>query len=470
MPQQPIAYSRMQREHYLRTLNDFLRIPSISTLPEAEPDIQRAAHWLAGAMAGIGLEQVAVMPTAGYPVVYGQWLGAGPQAPTLLYYGHYDVQPVDPVDEWLSPPFEPTVRNNQLFCRGASDDKGQVYLVLAAVDSYLRTTGRLPINLKIVVEGEEEISSPNLAAWVEQHKAKLACDAVLICDSGILAEDIPLINHGTRGMAYMQVDVQGPATDLHSGGFGGAVDNPFNVLVRILAQLQDGETRRVLIPGFYDRVLPPDALERRLLAQLPVSDQMMQALTGAPAVAGEAGYTTAERLSVRPTLDIHGMPGGFTGEGKKTVLPAKAAAKVSMRLVPDQDPAEIAALFERHVRSLAPATVKVTVRTLGLARWSLVDLNNPAIQAAAQAYQAGFGAAPLFMRGGGTLPIVAEFQDILGAPVVMMGFGLPDDNAHAPNEKLSLNLFYRGIETVIHYMALLPAAMQKASVAAGTGE
>ena len=470
MPQQPIAYSRLQREHYLHTLNDFLRIPSISTLPEAEPDIQRAAHWLADAMAGIGLEQVAVMPTAGYPVVYGEWLGAGPQAPTLLYYGHYDVQPVDPVDEWLSPPFEPTVRNNQLFCRGASDDKGQVYLVLAAVDSYLRTDGRLPINLKIIVEGEEEISSPNLAAWVEQHKAMLACDAVLICDSSILAEDMPLINHGTRGMAYMQVDVQGPATDLHSGGFGGAVDNPFNVLVRILAQLQDGETRRVLIPGFYDRVSPPDALERRLLAQLPVSDQMMQALTGAPAVAGETGYTAAERLSVRPTLDIHGMPGGFTGEGKKTVIPAKAAAKVSMRLVPDQDPAEIAALFERHVRSLAPSTVKVTVRTLGLARWSLVDLNDPAIQAAAQAYQAGFGAAPLFMRGGGTLPIVAEFQDILGAPVVMMGFGLPDDNAHAPNEKLSLTLFYRGIETVIHYLALLPEAMQKASVAAGTGE
>ena len=470
MPQQPIAYSRSQREHYLHTLNDFLRIPSVSTLPEAEPDIQRAAHWLADAMAGMGLEQVAVMPTAGYPVVYGEWLGAGSGAPTLLYYGHYDVQPVDPVDEWLSPPFEPTVRNNQLFCRGASDDKGQVYLVLAAVDSYLRTTGRLPINLKIVVEGEEEISSPNLPAWVEQHKAQLTCDAVLICDSGILAEDMPLINHGTRGMAYMQVDVQGPATDLHSGGFGGAVDNPFNVLVRILAQLQDGETRRVLIPGFYDRVAPPDAQEQRLLAQLPVSDPMMQALTGAPAVAGETGYTTAERLSVRPTLDIHGMPGGFTGEGKKTVLPAKAAAKVSMRLVPNQDPAEIAALFERYVKSLAPSTVKVTVRTLGLARWSLVDLNDPAIQAAAQAYQAGFGAAPLFMRGGGTLPIVAEFQDILGAPVVMMGFGLPDDNAHAPNEKLSLNLFYRGIETVIHYMALLPAAMGRIGAAAGTGE
>ena len=462
MTQQAMDHSRAQREHYLRTLLEFLRIPSISTMPEAAPDIERAAQWLAGTMTGIGLERVAVMPTAGHPVVYGEWLGAGPSAPTLLFYGHYDVQPVDPVEEWLSPPFEPVVRNNQLFCRGASDDKGQVYLVLAALDCYLRSEGRLPVNLKVIIEGEEEISSPNLAAWVEQHKAMLACDAVLICDSAILAENLPLINHGTRGLTYMEVEVQGPATDLHSGGFGGVVDNPFNVLVRILAQLQDGVTRRVLIPGFYNRVASPDALEQRLLAQIPVSDQVMQALTGAPAVAGEAGFTTAERLTVRPTLDIHGMPGGFTGEGKKTVLPAKAAAKVSMRLVPDQDPVEIAALFERHVKSLAPATVKVTVRTLGLARWSLVDLNAPAIQAAAQAYEAAFEVAPLFMRGGGTLPIVPDFQDILDAPVVMMGFGLPDDNAHAPNEKLSIGLFYRGIETVIRYLALLPDAMQAA--------
>ena len=460
MSQQPLTHCRTHREHYLQALFDFLRIPSISTLPEAAPDMQRAAEWLAEAMTRIGLDQVAVMPTAGHPLVYGQWLGAGPQAPTLLFYGHYDVQPVDPLDEWLSPPFEPTVRNNQLFCRGATDDKGQVYLVLAAIDSYLRTGGRLPINLKVIIEGEEEISSPNLAPWVEEHRAMLACDAVLICDSGILAEDVPLINHGTRGLTYMEIEVQGPATDLHSGGFGGVVDNPFNVLVRILAQLQDGETRRVLIPGFYDQVAPPDAQEERLLAQVPVSDQVIQGLTGVPAAAGEIGYTAAERVTVRPTLDIHGMPGGFTGEGKKTVIPARASAKVSMRLVPNQDPAEIATLFERTVKSLAPSTVKVTVRTLGLARWSLVDLKEPAIQAAARAYEAGFGTPPLFMRGGGTLPIVADFQDILGRPVVMMGFGLPGDNAHAPNEKMSLTLFQRGMETVIHYFALLPEMMQ----------
>lgn len=461
MTDQAIRYSRTQREAHLQRLGDFLRIPSISTLPEARPAIDAAAQWLAEWMTTIGLEQVAVMPTAGAPVVYGQWLGAGPDAPTLLFYGHYDVQPVDPVEEWLSPPFEPTVRGGDLFARGSSDDKGQVYLVLAALDAYLRTEGRLPINIKLMVEGEEEISSPNLAPWTDAHKAMLASDAVLICDSNILSPEQPLINHGTRGMAYMEIEVQGPATDLHSGGFGGEVDNPFNVLVRILAQLQDGETRRVLIPGFYDRVLPVDAEEKRLLAQLPVTDASMKALTGVPAVAGEAGFTAAERLSVRPTLDIHGIPGGFTGEGKKTVIPARAAAKVSMRLVPNQDPQEIAALFERHVKSLAPNTVKLTVRTLGLARWSVVDLHHPAIQAAAAAYEAGFDARPVYMRTGGTLPIVAEFQDILGVPVVMMGFGLPDDNAHAPNEKLALDCFYRGIETVIHYFALLPQAMQK---------
>ncbi|MER2600464.1 MAG: dipeptidase [Caldilineales bacterium] len=455
MSDQALAFSHSHHERYLDQLADFLRIASISTLPEAHADILAAADWLADAMRTAGLQQVAVMPTAGAPVVYGEWLGAGAAAPTLLFYGHYDVQPVDPVEEWLSPPFEATVRDGNLFCRGASDDKGQVYIVLAAIEAYLRTTGRLPINIKLMVEGEEEISSPNLAAWTEQHRAMLACDSVLICDSNILAPDQPLINHGTRGMAYMQVEVQGPATDLHSGGFGGEVDNPFNVLVRLLAQLQDGVSRRVLIPGFYDKVAPIDDEERRLLAELPVTHDSMRELMGVPAVAGEAGYSAAERLSVRPTLDIHGMPGGFTGEGKKTVIPARAAAKVSMRLVPNQEPQEIAALFEQYIHTLTPDTVTVTVRTLGLARWSVVDLHHPAVQAAARAYEAGFNAAPMFMRTGGTLPIVAEFQDILGVPVVMMGFGLPDDNAHAPNEKLSLDCFYRGIETVIHYFEAL---------------
>lgn len=450
-----LSKARSRRAVHLDHLQEFLRIPSISTLPEAQRDIEAAAHWVADRMRQIGLEQVEVAPTAGHPVVYGQWLGAGADAPTLLVYGHYDVQPVDPVEEWQSAPFEPTVRGDNLYCRGASDDKGQVMVVLAAVESYLSATGRLPVNFKMIVEGEEEISSVHLASWVQQHRDGLACDAVLICDSAMLDAQTPMINHGTRGMAYMEVEVRGPASDLHSGTFGGVVDNPFNVLVRMLAQLQDPVTHRVLIPGFYDKVQPVSEEERELLARVPLDAAMLQRLTGVPQPAGEEGFTWGERGTLRPTLDIHGMPGGFTGAGKKTVIPARAFAKVSMRLVPDQDPTEIAELFAAHVRSLAPDTVTVAVRTLGLARPSVVDLRTPAIQAAAQALQSVFGAVPVYMRAGGTLPIVADFQDTLSAPVVMMGFGLPDDNVHAPNEHLHLPNFYAGIETVIHYLSLL---------------
>lgn len=450
-----LSEARSRRAVHLDHLQEFLRIPSISTLPEAQRDIEAAAHWVADRMRQIGLEQVEVASTAGHPVVYGQWLGAGADAPTLLVYGHYDVQPVDPVEEWQSAPFEPTVRGDNLYCRGASDDKGQVMVVLAAVESYLAATGRLPVNFKMIVEGEEEISSVHLSSWVQQRRDALACDAVLICDSAMLDAQTPMINHGTRGMAYMEVEVRGPASDLHSGTFGGVVDNPFNVLVRMLAQLQDPVTHRVLIPGFYDKVQPVSEEERELLARVPLDAAMLQRLTGVPQPAGEEGFTWGERGTLRPTLDIHGMPGGFTGAGKKTVIPARAFAKVSMRLVPDQDPAEITELFAAHVRSLAPDTVTVAVRTLGLARPSVVDLRTPAIQAAAQALQAVFGAAPVYMRAGGTLPIVADFQDTLSAPVVMMGFGLPDDNVHAPNEHLHLPNFYAGIETVIHYLNLL---------------
>ena len=450
-----IAYNHRHQAQHLETLSEFLRIPSISTLAEHEPDIHRAAGWLGDVMRRIGFHQVDILPTAGYPIVYGERLDAGADAPTVLLYGHYDVQPVDPISEWQSPPFEPTVRGDELFCRGASDDKGQVFAVLAAAEAYWNTTGKLPINIKVVVEGEEEISSPHLASWVRAHRELLACDAVLICDSSIMDVDLPMISYGTRGMAYMEVEVRGPSIDLHSGSFGGVVDNPFNVLVRLLAQLQDGETHEVLIPGFYDNVRPLGKEEQQLLAEVPFDDAVVRALTGVRQVAGEAGYTTIERVSVRPTLDIHGMPGGFTQPGKKTVIPAKAAAKVSMRLVPDQDPEEIAELFERRVHALAPPTVTVEVRRLGLARPSMVDIADPAIQASAAAYQRAFGAPPVYQRGGGTLPIVPDFQDILGAPVVMMGFGLPDDNAHAPNEKVHLPTLYRGIEAVIYFFWLL---------------
>jgi acetylornithine deacetylase/succinyl-diaminopimelate desuccinylase-like protein len=307
-----------------------------------------------------------------------------------------------------------------------------------------------------MLEGEEEISSPNMPVFVRDHQAMLAADAVLICDGVILGPDLPMITYGVRGMAYMEIEVRGPNTDLHSGTFGGIVDNTFNVLVQILAQLKDPVTGRIEIPGFYDRVQPLGDEERALLAEVPMGDDEARTLTGVPALAGEAGYTVVERISVRPTLDIHGMPGGFTGDGKKTVIPARAFAKVSMRLVPDQDPAEIARLFTERVLALAPGTVEVTVRTLGTARPGYIDPNLSALRAAARAYELGFGAAPVYMRTGGTLPIVTEFQDVLDAPVVMMGFGLPDDNAHAPNEKFHLPTFARAIDTLIHYYALLP--------------
>jgi acetylornithine deacetylase/succinyl-diaminopimelate desuccinylase-like protein len=297
-----------------------------------------------------------------------------------------------------------------------------------------------------------------MAAFLREQRQRLAADVALICDGDILAPDRPLIGYGVRGMAYMEVEVRGPQVDLHSGGFGGVVDNPFNVLVRMLAQLQDGETGRVLIPGFYDRVRPIDDEERALLAQVPFDEAEVRRLTGVPATAGEEGHSLVERRGVRPTLDIHGLPGGFTGPGKKTVIPARAAAKVSMRLVPDQDPEEIAELFAKHVRSLAPRTVEVEVRTLGTARPAFEDPQAPAVQAAARAYERGFGAPPVYVRGGGSLPIVAEFQDTLGATVVLMGLGLPDDQAHAPNEKFHLPNFYRGIESLIHYYALLAEA------------
>ena len=453
--QQALSYSRQQQQATLSILYEFLRIPSVSTLPEHRPDIERAAGWLAAYLQTMGMEQVEVLPTAGYPVVYGEWMGVDAEAPTLLVYGHYDVQPVDPLEEWRTPPFEPTMQGENLYGRGASDDKAQILAVLAAVEAYLQTSGRLPIRLKVMFEGEEEVSSPHMAAFLAEHRQRLGADAVLICDSAMFDAATPLIEYGVRGMCYLQVEVEGPAGDLHSGVFGGAVDNPFNVLARMLAAMQDGETRRVLVPGFYDRVRPLDAGERALLASLPPTEETTLALTGAPALAGEAGYTLAERVSARPTFEIHGMPGGFIGEGKKTVIPARATAKISMRLVPDQDPQEIAALCKDFLLNLAPATVRVNVRTLGLARPAVIDYRAPAIQAAAQALEQVFGRGPVYRRGGGTLPIIPEFQDVLKAPVVMMGFGLPDDNAHAPNEKIHVPTLFRGVETLIRFFSLL---------------
>ena len=453
MVEQALAYARAHHQALLEALQDFLRIPSVSTQPEHQADVQRAAEWVAGYLRRMGMPEVEVVPTGGHPLAYGAWLGAGPDAPTLLVYGHYDVQPVDPLEEWQSPPFEPVVRGHYLYARGASDNKGQVVAVLGAAEAYLQTGGRLPLNLKILVEGEEEIASPHLADTLRRERERFAADAVVICDEALLDPQTPLLMYGLRGTLSLEVELRGPAHDLHSGTFGGAVDNPLNVLVRLLGALQDPQTRRIAIPGFYDRVRPLDPEERALLARVPVTDEVARHLTGAPALAGEEGYTTVERVSVRPTLDLHGLWGGYTGPGHKSVIPARAGAKFSMRLVPDQEPDEIADLTIAHLRSLAPPTVALEVRILGKARPVLTDPRAPAVQAMADALRQGFEAPPLSMRAGGSIPVARDLQEILGAPLVLVGFGLPDDNAHAPNEKFYLPNLWRGVETLIHYYA-----------------
>lgn len=454
-PSAVIARLRDRQQAHLAALCDFLAIPSVSMDPAHTADMAMAAHWLADRLRDAGMSRTEIIPTSGHPMVFSEWLDAGPVAPTLLIYGHYDVQPADPVDAWRTPPFAPTTRDGNLYARGASDDKGQVMAAVAALEAWLHTAGRLPINVKLLIEGEEETSSVGLRHFVHSETDRLQCDAVLMVDSSMLTPQHPLILYGTRGNCYLEVTVRGPASDLHSGTFGGAVENPFNVLARLLASLQDGATRRVQVPGFYDQVRAVDDAERRLMTSLPLSDAVLLAMTGAPALAGEAGFSAIERASIRPTLDIHGISGGFTGPGKKTVIPAQASAKLSMRLVPYQDPQDIAQCVTVFLQSQAPPTVSLDVRILSASRPVLVDYRAPAIQAASQAFELAFGAPAAFMIGGGTLPIAADFQDALGAPLVITGFGLPDDNMHAPNEKLNLSCFFRGSEMIAHYLATL---------------
>ncbi len=458
MLEQALTYAREHRKAHLSQLQDWLRIPSISTLPAHKDDIRRAAQFAADKLSGIGFPRVDIDETPGHPIVYAE--RSGLDAPTLLLYGHYDVQPVDPFDEWMRLPFDPVIEGDNLYARGASDDKGQAFAVLAALEAYLKTSGILPVNVKVLLEGEEEVTSPNLFPYIRDQAQKLAADAILIADQDMLDPKVPVVMWGVRGNLYIEIEVRGPARDLHSGTFGGAVDNPFNVLVRMLAGLQDGTTRKVLIPGFYDDVQELNAEERALIAQAPINDEIGLHLTGASALGGEAGYPLAERVSVRPTLEVHGIAGGFTGEGMKTVIPTKATAKVSMRLVPDQTPDEIAESLEAYLRKLCPPTVQMDFRVLGKANPVKIDYKSPAVQAAATAYERGFGYPPVFLRGGGSLPIVQTMIEELSQPgrgdipVVMIGFGLPDDRTHAPNEKFYLPNFYHGIETVIHYLEL----------------
>jgi acetylornithine deacetylase/succinyl-diaminopimelate desuccinylase-like protein len=444
-----ITYIQERRDAFIEELKEFCRIPSVSTKSEHKADMQRAAEWLTGSMRAIGLEHVEVMPTAGHPVVYADWLHA-PGVPTALIYGHYDVQPPEPLELWITGPFDPTVRNRELYARGAVDDKGQVFMHLKALEAHLKTRGRLPVNVKLLIEGEEEIGSRNLDPFIAKHQDLLKADVVVISDTAMIAKGAPGITHGLRGMVYFQLDVEGTRSDLHSGTFGGAVINPALALAQILSRLKDGNGR-ITIPGFYDDVRKLPADERRALARLPFSETKLRREIGAPALFGEKGFTTLERLWARPTLEINGLYSGFIGEGAKTVLPSRAMAKVSMRLVPNQDPAKIARLFARHVKRLCPKTVRLKMTEVsGRAIPWLAPTDHPAMQAVAQAIQKGFGKKPVFTRTGGTIPVLATFTRLLKAPSLLMGIGLPDENAHAPNEKLDLDNLHHGMLSAVH--------------------
>jgi acetylornithine deacetylase/succinyl-diaminopimelate desuccinylase-like protein len=435
-----------QRQHHLAGLLEFLRIPSISTLPERRDDMRRCADFVAAEMRQAGLSRVEVLPTGGHPVVYGEWVHA-PDKPTILVYGHYDVQPVDPIEKWDTPPFEPTIRDGQIFARGAADDKGQVYIHLKAVETYLSVAGHLPINVKFLIEGEEEIGSEHLDSFISTNRDLLRADLAVISDTDMFARGQPSMVYGLRGLTYLQVDLDGPSSDLHSGVFGGAVANPAQVLAAIIASLKDDDGR-VTVPGFYDDVRPLTADEREAYALLPFDEEAYRADLGVQRLHGEPGYTTLERLSARPTLDVNGMWSGFTGEGAKTVLPSRASAKISCRLVPDQSPDKIYSLLEGRLRELCPPTVTMTITNLHGARPVITPLDHPAVRAASRALERAFGKKPLFTREGGSIPVVATFEDLLGIPTVLLGFALPDAHMHAPNERFDVENFHLGIRTV----------------------
>lgn len=438
-----IDFINVNRERYVDELKALLAIPSISALPAHAGDVRRCAEWCADEMRRVGLQNVRLIETPGNPVVYADWLGAQ-GAPTILFYGHYDVQPVDPLDLWVSPPFEATVRDGEIYARGSADDKGQVFMHLKAIEAHLKQNGRLPVNIKLILEGEEEVGSANLDAFIASHKDELGADVVVISDSAMFARGVPSICYGLRGLVYFQIDLRGSSTDLHSGVFGGALANPAFVLAQMLSQMKD-RGGHIKIPGFYDDVVPLTDEERKAWATLPFNEKQYRKDFGIPRLHGESDYTTLERTWARPTFEVNGLLSGFTGEGAKTVLPAVAMAKVSMRLVPNQDPDKIATLFEEYVQKIAPKTVEVKVTRMHGGKPWMASFDNKFIQAAGRAIEHGFGRKPVFTREGGSIPVVATFQEVLGLPSVLFGVGLPDENAHAPNEKLDLGNFHNGI-------------------------
>lgn len=445
------TWAREHGDEFREQLFEMLRIPSLSGDPAFATDVRRMAEWLAAHMQDLGLDKVAVMETAGHPVVYGEWMGAGADRPTLLVYGHYDVVPAAMEDGWDTDPFEPVVKDGKVYARGATDDKGQLFIHVKALEAFLKTSDAAPVNVKFLIEGEEEVSSPNLTPFIEEHLELLDADVCVISDSSMRAIEEPAITHSLRGMTYIEVEVRGPREDLHSGFFGGATHNPALALVEILGSLYN-EDGTIAAAGFYDDVVELTGPEREMIAKGAMSEEQFREATGVPAVWGDDRYTIKERISARPTLDINGIWGGYSGPGPKTIIPASAGAKVSSRLVGNQDPDRIFEVLKAHIESVTPPTVDVEVRLLTTGKPALIPFDLPEMQAAARAYERGWGHAPVFTRGGGSIPVVADIVDKLGIPVVMMGYGLDTDGLHSPNEHYSLEMFERGIETAIVYM------------------
>jgi acetylornithine deacetylase/succinyl-diaminopimelate desuccinylase-like protein len=451
MSSSAVAFARQNQPRFLDELKALLRIPSISTLPEHKGDCRRAAESLLAELKRMGMEHGRLIEGAGHPLVYADWLHAVGK-PTVLLYGHYDVQPADPLEEWVTPPFEPTERNGNLYARGAADDKGQVMAQVKALDSLLASGRALPVNVRVLYEGEEEVGGEAIASYIASKPADLRADFALVSDTEMFAPGLPTLCVGLRGMIYTEIEVRGARTDLHSGVYGGAAPNAFVSLAQILAKLKD-EDGHILIPGFYDGIIPPSPEELAAWRSLPFDEEQYRtAEVGAKQLVGEASYSVLERTWARPTLDVHGIPGGFTGAGAKTVIPAKAVAKVSMRLVPGMAPAKTFALYKGYVEQIAPAGVQVEVRLLHTGDPCIVPVDNPYIQAATRALREVWGKDTVFIRSGGSIPVVGDFSRHLGLPSVMMGFGLPDDNLHAPNEKFHLKNYALGIESVIRFL------------------
>lgn len=451
-----INYAQTNQALFLEHLKEFTQIPSVSTDLSAKSAMEQAAEWIASYLKTVGIPRVEIMPTPGHPIIYAEMLTAGVNAPTVLIYGHYDVQPAEPLELWVSPAFEPTVRGEHIFGRGVTDMKGQIMATVHAVEAVL-STGPLPVNVKFILEGEEEIGSPSLPAFLEEHADLLACDLALNPDTGTLAPDLPTITYALRGLAYFEIRLHGPDHDLHSGVFGGVVHNPAQALCELIAGMHDAQGR-ITLPGFYDRVIPLSTEEREELSRIPTDEAYYLMETGAPALWGEAGFTPTERVGARPTLEVNGLLSGFTGEGSKTVLPAWAMAKLSMRLVPDQDPDEVHQQLLVYLQTNVPPSIRWEVKKMAGGPASLSRRDSVGVQALTQAMEAVWGKRPIFKREGGSVPVVTHFQEFLGVESVNTGFAMPGDNMHSPNEKLHLPTWYNGIDTFIYFLFNLAEA------------